>query len=82
MFVNDSIFVQAVSTDQEYCGQIFSWPICFVMASFWTTFHIVLEGTTLRMYSQATRGPELFLLQEIFFYMHYFSKMMEKKKTA
>ena len=42
---------------QEYYGHIFLRPICFVMASFWITFHAVLEGTTLGMYSQSTRGP-------------------------
>ena len=51
MPVNDGIFVQAVDMGQEYCGCIFLWPICFVMALLWTTFHMVLEGTMLIMYS-------------------------------
>ena len=64
--VNDRIFVQAVGTGQDYCGHIFSnLPICLVMASFWASFHTVLEGTTLGMYSQSTRGPELFFLQVV-----------------
>ena len=61
----DGIFVHAVGTGQEYYGPIFSRPICFVMALFWTTSHTVLEGTTFRMYSQSTRGPELFFLQVV-----------------
>ena len=63
--VNDGIFIQAVGTSQEYCGRIFSRPICFIMASIWSTFHTVLEGTTLGMYCQSTRGPELFFLQVV-----------------
>ena len=73
MFVNDGIFVQAVGTGQEYCGRIFLRPICFVMASFWTTFHTVLEGTTPGMYSQSTSGS-------FFFYIRYFSKNDRKKQ--
>ena len=65
MCVNDGIFVQAVGMGQQYCGGIFSWPICFVMASFWIMFHTVLEGTTLGMYSHSTTGPELFFLQVV-----------------
>ena len=56
--VNDGIFVQAVGTDQEYCGHIFSRPICFVMASFWTTFHTVLDGICSEC---AVQALELFL---------------------
>ena len=65
---------------QEYYGHIFLRPICFVMASFWITFHTVLEGAMLGMYSQSTRGPELFFLQVVkcFFYVRYFSKMTGK----
>ena len=50
---------------QEYCRCIFLQPICCMIALFWTTFHKVLEGTTLGMYSQSTRGPELFFLQVV-----------------
>ena len=82
MCVNDGIFDHAVGTGQEYCGHIFSQPICFVMASFWTMPHTVLEGTTLRMYSQSAKGPELFFLQVVclvFFSAYvFFSKMVEK----
>ena len=54
MCINDGIFIQAVDTGQtEYCGCIFSRPICFVMASFWTTFHTVLKETLLGMYTQS-----------------------------
>ena len=63
--VNDGIFIQVVGMDQKYRGRTFSWPICFIVASFWTTFHTVLEGTTLEMYSQSTRGPKLFFLQVV-----------------
>ena len=59
----EGIFDQAVGMGQEYYGHIFLWPICFIMTSFWITFHTVLEETSLRMYSQSTRGPELFFLQ-------------------
>ena len=79
---DDGIFIQVVGMGQEYCNHIFLWPICFIMASFWTTFHTVLEGTTLGMYSQSTREPELFflvlLLLVSFFYIRYFSEKAEK----
>ena len=80
MFVNDGIFDKAVGMGQEYYGCIFLWPIYFAMASFWITFHTVLEVTTLGMYSQSTRGPDLFFLQVVkyFFYIRYFSKIMGK----
>ena len=61
MFVNDGNFVKTVGMGQEFCGRIFSRPICFVMA----LFHTVLEGTTFGMYSQSTRGPELLLLKVV-----------------
>ena len=65
VFVNDSILVQSAGTGQEYCSRIFSRPICFVMALFLTAFRTVLEVTILGMYSQSTRGPELFFLQVV-----------------
>ena len=71
MWANDGIFVHAVGTSQEYCGRIFSRPICFVMASFWTTSHTVLEGTTLAMYSQSAKGPELFFPQAVCFVLFF-----------
>ena len=49
-------FVHVAGTGQEYCGRIFLQPICSVMASFWSTY-TVLEGTTLGLYVQSTRGP-------------------------
>ena len=59
----DSIFVQVVDAGQKYCGRTFSQPICVIMASnkeLVASFHTVLEGTTVGMYSQSTRGPDLF----------------------
>ena len=72
MFVNDGIFVQVVGTGQEDCDRIFLRPMCFEVTSFWTTFHTVLEGTTLGMDSQSTRGPELFFLQVVNFFCFVF----------
>ena len=64
-------FLMAVGTVQEYWGGIFLWPICFIMVSFWATFHTVLEVNMLGMYSQSTRGPELFFLPMVkFFFLH------------
>ena len=81
--MNDGIFIHAVGMGQEYSGSKFSWPICFVMASFWTTSHTVLERTMLRMYSQSTRGLELFFLQVVrlssFFSAYVFSLKRGKK---
>ena len=75
VWVNNGIFAHAVGTGQEYCGRIFSQPICFVMASVWTTSHTVLEGIMLRMYSQSARGLELLFLQVVclvLFFLHTF----------
>ena len=59
-------FLQLVGAGQEYCGHIFSQPICVIMASnkeLEASVHAVLEGTTIGMYSQSTRGPELVFYQ-------------------
>ena len=48
---------------QEYRGHIFSQPVCIIMVSnkeLVASFHAVLEETTVRIYSQNTRGPEHF----------------------
>ena len=61
MCVNDMVLL---FMGQEYCGHIFSWPICSVKALFWSMFHTVLDlRTTLGMYSQSTRGLELYFSQ-------------------
>ena len=62
-----TVFRLGCCHESGVCSRIFSRPICFIMASFWTMFHTVLEGTALGMYSQSTRGSELFFLQVVIF---------------
>ena len=55
-------------------------PMRFEMASFWSTFHTVLEGTKFGMYSRSTRGPELFFLR--FFFVLFFTYIIIFSKTT